>query len=148
MVRTRGFRAAIGSALLLAACGGDGNTAPGDGGDGPDGSLAGIHELIGVNDQGLPVTTAPEDCTSTKFWGGKIRLTDDGSWDIVVDWSDETGNFQLRDGGDFEQEADTHLLLRSEEGDLYGGIVHDDAIVVTFDFCHDGQPGTDFVFER
>jgi hypothetical protein len=76
------------------------------------------------------------------------RRSADGSRDIAVDWSDENGDFTLQDGGDFEQEADGHFLLRSEAGDLYGGIVYNNAIVVTFDFCHDGQPETAFAFER
>ncbi len=137
----------IGSALLLAACGGgDGHTGP-DGG-GMDGSLSGTHQLIGVNRQAVPVVIEPEDCTQTRFSGGKLVLTGDGSWDIFVDWSDENGNFQLQDGGDWEQEDDGHLLFHSVGGDLYGGIVYDDAIVVTFDFCHNGQPETEFGFER
>jgi hypothetical protein len=77
-----------------------------------------------------------------------LVLTADGSWDIAVNWSDENGSFQLQDGGDFEQDADTHLLFHSVGGDVYGGIVYDDAIVLTFDFCHNGQPETDFVFAR
>jgi hypothetical protein len=81
-------------------------------------------------------------------FGWNIKLTGDGSRDIAVNWSDERGSFQLQDGGDFEQEADTHLLFHSIGGDVYGGIVYDDAIVVTFDFCHNGQAETDFVFAR
>jgi hypothetical protein len=137
----------VGSVLLLAAACGGGNTQPGGGG-GMEGSLPGTHQLIGVNDEALPVLTEPEDCTQTRFSSGKIKLTADGSWDIAVNWSDENGSFQLQDGGDFEQDADTHLLFHSVGGDVYGGIVYDDAIVLTFDFCHNGQPETDFVFAR
>jgi hypothetical protein len=138
----------VGSVLLLAGCGGDGNTGPGGDGGGMNGSLPGTHQLIGVNRQALPVVTEPEDCTQTRFSSGKLVLTGDGGWDIFVDWSDENGNFQLQDGGDWEQEDDGHLLFHSVGGDLYGGIVYDDAIVVTLDFCHNGQPETEFGFER
>ena len=142
--------ATVSSALFLAACGGgNGNTGPGGGGGGNGNEgLPGTHQLIGVNRQALPAVTEPEDCTQTRFSGGKLVLTADGSWDIFVDWSDENGNFQLQDGGDWEQEDDGHLLFHSVGGDLYGGIVYDDAIVVTLDFCHNGQPETDFGFNR
>lgn len=68
---------------------------------------------------GMKIPPAPPRIPSCEGFNAH-STTADGSWDIAVNWSDEIGSFQLKDGGDFEQEADSHLLFHSVGGDVYG----------------------------
>src|SRR5438477_375893 len=85
-----------GSALLLAtACGGgDKNpTGPGGGGD------AATYNLVSLGRAGLPADAQLEDCSTTRFYSGGLKVSANGTWDLRLKVHDDSGDWGYQDEG-------------------------------------------------
>jgi hypothetical protein len=133
-----------GSVLLLAACGGGGGdktpTGPGGGGN------TATYDLVRLGLVGLPADTQLEDCTETRFYGGALKVGDDGSWQINLQVHDHTGDWGYLDKGQIEQDGNT-LWFDSQVSDMsYQGTVEDNVLKIMYDWCANGVPDVQLVF--
>lgn len=116
---------------LAAACGGGS-----DGGTGPGNQLLGSYQLVGANDDPVPVVVTSDACAPVPILGGGMALRGDGTWEMTLNWRDATNTARvLQDHGRFQQ-ADDQLAFRSEAyGDQFEGEVDDGVVWFYYDFC-------------
>ena len=134
--------AALGLALLTAACGG------GDSG-GPSGGLAGDWQLVRVNEDGLPENEEYPWGTAG-FTDGGLSLCADGCWEMWIEYDKvELGEtWVLEDNGGFEVNGNQMLFSSEHYGDEFTAVRNGNSITLTYDFDGDGYYETDFTFTR
>lgn len=134
------------TALLLGTgCGGGdkGPTDPG-GGQGPI-----SFELVALGLAGLPADAQLEDCTLTRFYGGRLQVTDDGSWQIRLQVHDgNDGDWVYGDDGEVEEDGATLWFHSAYSGSSYPATVDGSAIKIMYDWCYNGVPDVQLVFDR
>jgi len=98
------------TALLMAAigCGGGDKSPTGPGGGGGGGDVAEL-ELVRLGLAGLPADAEIEDCTLTRFYGGRITIDNQtGAWEITLQVHDNNyGDWGYRDEGQAEVDGET-----------------------------------------
>lgn len=134
------------SALLLpAACGGDKNpTGPGGGG-GP----AGTYDLVALGLAGLPADAQLEDCIVTRFYSGGLQLSGNGTWQMSLQFHDDNyGDAAYTDEGQFEQNGSTLRLDSQLSGSSFQAKVDGTEMKIMYDWCYNGVPDVQLVFDR
>ena len=140
---------AAGSALVLAACGGDKSpTGPGDGGNDGGDDVAAEFTLASIGFVGLPAYLTIEDCTPTRFTGGGMWFYDDGSWEFAIAIQNDDGDTRFDNGGWYEQ-AGGALWFEADDGETFQGTIDEDGVIrIDYDYCQNGQTDIQLVFAR
>jgi len=133
-------------------CGGDKSpTGPGDQGQG-DNPNAIEFQLVALGRVGLPTDAQLENCGVTRFYGGKINIDPNtGEWDIHLRvHDDQSGDWGYLDTGRSVGDDETVLFESDVSGVTYNGTVNGDGTEVTimYDWCFDGVPDVQLVFDR
>jgi hypothetical protein len=130
--------------LLAAACGGGdkGPTGPGEE-DEPIG-----YELVSLGRMGLPADAQLEDCTLTRFCSGQLQVTDDWSWQISLQVHDVDGDWGYLDEGEVEEDGEAFRFVSNVSGSTYQGTVNGSEVSITYDWCYNGVPDVQLVFDR
>jgi hypothetical protein len=135
------------AALLLAtACGGgDKNpTGPGNGGGG-----AAQYQLVALGRAGLPADAELEDCILTRFYSGGLAINQDGSWQIKLKINDGNyGDWAYADNGQIEEDGETVWFDSDITGSSFEGTVDGAEIRIMYDWCENGVPDVQLVFDR
>jgi hypothetical protein len=137
---------AASTALLLGtACGGGDKRPTGPGGEqGPD-----SFELVSLGRVGLPADVALEDCTLTRFYGGRLDVTEDGSWRIALQVHDDNyGDWGYLDEGEIEEDGAAVWFDSGVSGASYQGAVDGSEVRIMYDWCYNGVPDVQLVFDR
>jgi hypothetical protein len=136
---------AAGPALLLATACGGGDKGP----TGPGGGGTADFDLVALGRVGLPADTQLEDCTATRFYGGGLRLHEDGTWQIALQVHDDIdGDWGYLDEGQIEQDGPTVWFDSQISGTSYQGTVDGSEIRIMYDWCYNGVPDVQLVFDR
>ncbi len=133
------------TALLLGiGCGGGnkGPTGPGSG-DGGD-----SYELVSLGRIGLPADVAVEDCSMTRFSGGRLDVTEDGAWELSLQVHDFSGDWGYLDEGEIDQDDAVVWFGSDLSGSTYQGTVDGSEVKIMYDWCYDGVPDVQLVFDR
>jgi len=140
--------------MLIAAvgCGGDDKSPTGPGDPGQDDNPNAIEfQLVALGRVGLPTDAQLEDCGVTRFYGGKIGINpNSGEWQIHLRVHDQSGDWGYLDSGQSLGDDETVLFESDVSGVTYEGTVNDDGTEVTimYDWCFDGVPDVQLVFDR
>lgn len=136
---------AAGPALLLAtACGGGDKGPTGPGG----GDTADFH-LVALGFAGLPADAEVEDCTMTRFYGGGLQVHENGAWRITLQVHDGNyGDWGYRDEGQVEQDGQTLWFDSQVSGMSYQATVDGSEIRIMYDWCENGVPDVQLVFDQ
>ena len=130
--------------LLAVACGGDkGPTGPG-GGD----MEQVTYDLVSLGRAGLPADAQLEDCTLTRFYSGGLQVTDDGSWQIRLQVHDQDGDWGYEDDGEVEEDGGAFWFVSNVSGSTYQGTLDRSEATIMYDWCYDGVPDVQLVFDR
>lgn len=132
------------TALLLGIGCGDGAKGP----TGPGGEPTIAYELVSLGRVGLPADLALEDCTLTRFYGGGMELTDDGSWQISLQVHDHSGDWGYLDRGEVWEEGGALWFDSEVSGASYPAAVEGSEVRIMYDWCYDGVPDVQLVFDR
>lgn len=144
---TRGLALALGMALVAAGCGGDKNPAgPGGGGnDGPEGA----YDLVALGRMGLPADVQVEDCILTRFYGGELTITENGTWQLELGFHDDNyGDATASDEGEFSQDGENVWFTSMYSGDTHEGSMEGGEVTIMYDWCYNGVPDVQLVLER
>ena len=130
--------------LLAAACGGD---------EGPSGPEGGdmepiTYDLVSLGRMRLPADAQLEDCTVTRFYSGGLRVTDDGGWEIRLQVHDEDGEWGYLDNGEIEEDGSAFWFMSDVSGAVYQGTLDGSEATITYDWCYNGVPDVQLVFDR
>ncbi len=128
--------------LLLAACGGDQRPS------GPGGGVAQSYELVSLGRMGLPADAQLEDCMTTRFYGGRLEMTDDWSWRIRLQVHDANGDWPYLDEGEMDEDGAGMVFISDYSGAVYQGTVDGSAVEIMYDWCFNGVPDVQLVFDR
>jgi hypothetical protein len=143
--------------LLIAAigCGGGDKspTGPTDPGPGPGQQQGAVEfELASLGFAGLPADAQLEDCNLTRFYSGKIAIEPKtGEWQIDLRVHDDNdGDWAYRDYGESAGDGNTVFFESQVSGVSYEGTVNVDAteIKIMYDWCYNGVPDVQLVFDR
>jgi hypothetical protein len=130
--------------LLAAACGG-GDKGP----TGPGGGMEPItYDLVSLGRMGLPADAQLEDCTVTRFYSGRLQVTDDWSWQIRLQVHDVDGDWGYADEGDVEENGGAFWFVSDVSGSAYQGTLDGSEATIMYDWCYDGVPDVQLVFDR
>jgi hypothetical protein len=133
------------TALLLGIGCGGGDKAP----TGPGGGEAPLsYGLASLGRMGLPADVALEDCSLTRFYGGRLQVTDDGSWEISLQVHDYSGDWGYLDEGEVEEDGATLWFNSAVSGASYEGAVDGSEMKIMYDWCYNGVPDVQLVFDR
>jgi hypothetical protein len=136
------------TALLMGVGCGGGDKSP----TGPDGQGGGDpveFQLVSLGLAGLPADAQLEDCTLTRFYGGRIQIdTTTGGWQIKLQVHDNTGDWGYLDQGQTELDGDTVWFDSEVSGLSYEGTVNGRELKVMYDWCANGVPDVQLVFDR
>jgi hypothetical protein len=128
--------------LLAAACGGD------KGPTGPDGGMQQVsYDLVALGRAGLPADAQLEDCLLTRFYSGGLKVTDDGSWQVTLKIHDERGDWDAEDHGEVEENGEAFWFV-SDDGSTYQGTLDASEATIMYDWCWNGVPDVQLVFDR
>jgi hypothetical protein len=131
--------------LLAAACGG-GDKGPTDPGTGMEPIT---YDLVALGRAGLPADAQLEDCTLTRFYSGGLRVTDDGSWEIRLQVHDDNyGDWGYADGGEVEEDGGAFWFVSDVSGSAFQGTLDRAEATIMYDWCYDGVPDVQLVFDR
>jgi hypothetical protein len=134
------------TALLLAiGCGGGGDKNPtGPGGGSAELKLASIGRIM------LPADAQLEDCALTRFYGGRIELDQQsGHWLIHLDVHDANyGDWGYGDEGQLEVDGTTTWFDSQISGVSYQGTMTGSQVTIMYDWCFNGVPDMQLVFDR
>lgn len=131
--------------LLAAACGG-GDKGPTDPGTGMEPIT---YDLVALGRAGLPADAQLEDCTLTRFYSGGLRVTDDGSWEIRLQVHDDLdGDWGYADEGEVEEDGGVFWFVSDISGSVYQGTLDRAEATIMYDWCYDGVPDVQLVFDR
>jgi hypothetical protein len=129
--------------LLAAACGGDKSPT------GPDGGMVPVtYDLVSLGRVGLPADAQLEDCTLTRFYSGGLQLTDDWSWQISLQVHDVDGDWGYLDEGEVEEAGEALRFVSNVSGSSYQGTVDGTEVSIMYDWCYNGVPDVQLVFDR
>ena len=129
--------------LLAAACGGD------KGPSGPGGDMEPItYDLVSLGRMGLPADAQLEDCTVTRFYSGGLRVTDDGSWEVRLQVHDVDGDWGYLDNGEVEEDGGEFWFVSDVSGSVYQGTLDGAEATIMYDWCYNGVPDVQLVFDR
>ncbi|HEU4525881.1 MAG TPA: hypothetical protein VFR62_12720 [Gemmatimonadales bacterium] len=129
--------------LLAAACGGD------KGPSGPGGDMEPItYDLVSLGRMGLPADAQLEDCTVTRFYSGGLRVTDDGSWEVRLQVHDVDGDWGYLDNGEVEEDGGAFWFVSDVSGSVYQGTLDGAEATIMYDWCYNGVPDVQLVFDR
>lgn len=137
------------TALLMAVgCGGGDKGPTGPGGGGDNGGTAQF-ELTSVGHAGLPADVEVEDCTLTRFYGGQMVVTDDGSWELRLQVHDGNyGDWTSGDEGEIEDDGHNLWFVSNYTGASYPADVEGANIKMMYDWCYNGVPDIQLVLDR
>jgi hypothetical protein len=143
------FLLAAASAVLLAtACGGGDNKGP-TGPGGGDNGVTGEYELVTVGRSALPTDVQIEDCIPTRFFEGQLKLLDDGTWKLGLHlYDDNYGDSGYLDEGEWEQDGSTVQLYSVYYRATFEGRLTGNEVSIMYDWCENGVPDLQFVFDR
>jgi hypothetical protein len=130
-----------GTTLLLAACGG-GDDHPA----GPGGGLD-TYDLVALGRAGLPADAELEDCPLTRFYSGGLQVDGNGSWQIALEVHDDDGDWGYRDQGHIDEDEDGVWFDSEVSGVSYQGLVGGGEVTIVYDWCFNGVPDVQLVFE-
>lgn len=131
--------------LLAAACGGGDKSPTGPGG----GQAPTSHELVSLGLMGLPADAQLEDCTLTRFYGGSLEVTASGNWRIRLDVHDDIdGDWGYVDEGTIEEDGADVWFDSDVSGSSYHGAVNGSEVKIMYDWCYNGVPDVQLVFDR
>jgi hypothetical protein len=130
--------------LLAAACGGGGDKTP----TGPtDNSIQ--FSLAALGRAGLPADAQVEDCKLTRFYSGQIKLDPNSdAWQIGLEVHDDTGDWGYVDRGTAHVDGTTVWFDSDISGVSYRGTVSNNEITIMYDWCANGVPDVQLVFDR
>ena len=140
--------------MLIAAvgCGGDDKSPTGPGDPVPDDNPNAIEfQLAALGRVGVPADAQLEDCGVIRFYGGRIDIDpNSGEWQIHLRVNDQSGDWAYLDTGRSVGDDATVLFESDVSGVTYEGTVNDDGTEVTimYDWCFDGVPDVQLVFDR
>jgi hypothetical protein len=128
--------------LLAAACGGgkDGPAGPGD--------ETARYELVSIGRVGLPADVALEDCSLTRFYEGRLEVTDDGIWWIGLNVHDFSGDWGYSDEGVLDDDGTTVWFDSDLSESVYAGTIEGSEVKIMYDWCYNGVPDMQLVFAR
>ena len=129
--------------LLASACGGGNDGPAGPGGDG-----ATTYELASIGRVELPADVAPEDCAPTRFDGGRLEVTHDGAWTVRLQVHDFSGDWSYLDLVDIDDDGTTAWFDSGISGSSYEGTVNGSEVKIMYDWCYNGVPDLQLVFNR
>ena len=129
--------------LLAAACGDEGPSGPGGGDMEPI-----TYDLVSLGRMGLPADAQLEDCTVTRFYSGGLRVTDDGSWEIRLQVHDVDGEWGYLDNGEVEGDGGAFWFVSDVSGSVYQGTLDGAEATIMYDWCYNGVPDVQLVFDR
>jgi hypothetical protein len=135
------------TSVAASACGGGdkGPTGPGGGDDG----IAGEYQLVNLGGRvSLPIDLAIESCQMMRFLGGGLRLSADGTWQMVIALQDGNGPQRLEDEGSFQQDGADLWFESADYGDSFGGTVNGTVVTMDYDYCPNGESDIQFWFQR
>ena len=133
------------TALLLGiGCGGGSDNPNGPGGE--QGPFS--YELVSIGRVGLPADLALEDCATTRFYGGGLEVTDDGSWRMSLQVRDGSGDWGYLDQGDAWEDAGILWFDSEVSGVSYQAAVEGTEVKIMYDWCFDGVADVQLVFDR
>lgn len=134
------------TALLMAiGCGGGGDKSPTA--PGADGVVQ--FELSSVGKIALPADVQAEDCTPTRIYGGQLQLTDDGSWQLRLQVHDGIdGDWLYGDDGEVEDDGPNLWFQSTYSGSTYPADADGSTIKIMYDWCYNGVPDMQLVFDR
>jgi hypothetical protein len=136
------------SLLLGTGCGGGGDKSPTGPGGGGDGGTARF-ELMSIGKVGLPADLNVEDCTLTRFYGGQMVVTDDGSWELRLRVHDGNyGDWQSLDSGEVEDDGNNLWFVSDYSGARNPVEVDGPEIRMMYDWCFNGVPDIQLVLDR
>jgi hypothetical protein len=135
------------TALLMAAlgCGGGGKSPTG-----PGSGDAAEFELVALGRAGLPTDAQVEDCTLTRFYGGRITIDQQtGTWQITLQVHDDNyGDWGYRDEGQAEVDGETVWFDSQISGTSHQGTVNGTEVKIMYDWCENGVADVQLVFDR
>ena len=129
--------------LLAVACGGD--KAP----TGPDGGMQQVtYDLVALGRAGLPADAQLEDCMLTRFYSGTLKVSDDWTWQISLQVHDDSGDWGSEDWGEVEENGNGYSFLSDNDGSAYPGTLDGSEATIMYDWCYNGVPDVQLVFDR
>lgn len=133
---------AVPALALAGACGGGdkGPTGP-DGGDDVD-----TWQMVAVGRAGLPADAQPEDCSVTRFYSGKLDLTENG-WRLRIQVHTNDGDWGYEDEGQYQADGNSGWFKSNISGSTYQAMYDGNDLTITYDWCYDGRPDVQLVFE-
>jgi hypothetical protein len=143
MMRRSGILAAGTAVLLAAACGGGDNHPTGPGGGGMD-----TYDLVALGHAGLPADAELEDCMLTRFYSGGLQVDAVGNWQILLQVHDESGDWGYMDQGQVEVDGTTVWFDSQVSGVSYQGAVDGTEVRIMYDWCANGVPDVQLVFDQ
>ena len=135
------------SAILLATACGGGDKAP----TGPGGGngVEGTYALVALGRAGLPTDVQVEDCILTRFFEGGLKLNGDGTWQMRLHFYDDNyGDSGYTDEGEYEQDGSTVWLGSQYSGATFQGNIAGGEVSFMYDWCYNGVPDVQLVFDR
>jgi hypothetical protein len=132
--------------LLATGCGGgdENPIGPGDG-EAP----VGEYELVALGRIELPAHVQVEDCITTRFYGGRLRLSGNGTWQMEIGFSDDNyDDATASDEGGFEQQGATVWLTSGYSGVAHQGTLDGRVVRIMYDWCFNGVPDVQLVMAR
>jgi hypothetical protein len=135
--------AAVPTVVLAGACGGGDKSPTGPGG----GDNVDTWELVALGRAGLPADAQLEDCSATRFYSGKLELTDNGGWRIRLQVHDHSGDWGYEDEGQYQADGNTGLFKSNISGSTYQATYDGTDLAITYDWCFNGVPDVQLVFE-
>ena len=128
--------------LLAAACGGDKSPTE------PGGDMQQIsYDLVALGRMGLPADAQLEQCTLTRFYSGTLEVADDWSWHFTLQVHDELGDWEAENYGEVEENGGAYWFV-SDDGSAYQGTLDGSEATIMYDWCVDGVPDVQLVFDR
>ncbi|HUR95006.1 MAG TPA: hypothetical protein VMY76_10510 [Gemmatimonadales bacterium] len=134
------------TALLMAIGCGGGDKAP----TGPGGGDPARFDLVALGRAGLPADVKVEDCTMTRFYGGRLTIDPaSGQWLLHLEINDANyGDWAYEDGGSTEMDG-TAVWFDSQHSDLsHEGTVSNSEVTILYDWCENGVADVQLVFAR
>ena len=107
------------------------------------------YDLVSLGRVGLPADAQLEDCTMTRFYSGGLQVTDDGSWQISLQVHDAGRRLGLP-GRRRGRGGRRRVLVRVRRVRLQPTKARSNGaeVSIMYDWCYDGVPDVQLVFDR